>query len=191
MTINEALIDKRIAQAAHWYSDSDTTLKYAAIAAGRVVGLYDGVTAEIARQTRRSVSSVENWAHAYRLYRELRSGAPTEYIFCHSRVLWRELPISHWWQASDAIDHTGDCYKYLYLAHQHGWSGRRMLAEYRADYEAQHGAPPPLSFERKWQKAKAVITDLLASFDELSKLLTCEQMEALRVFVEAFGTNDQ
>lgn len=193
MTINEALIDKRIQQAARWYGSAEMSLKLTAIAAARVVGKYDGTTAEIAKQIRRSTTTVENLAHAkwlYDLYCNSYYGSDVDFRLV--RKLWRVLPISHWWLAYDVIEPASfDSLWYLNNAYAHGWSGRRMLAEFRADYEAQHGAPPPVPFERKWQNFKAAITNVLADFDELTKRLTAEQLMALRVVVEAFGSDEQ
>jgi len=70
--IPEHLIDRRINQTVQYIDNSDLGVKLACVAASNVVGTYDGTTQEIARQTRRSVSTVQNWAHAHWMYKAAR-----------------------------------------------------------------------------------------------------------------------
>jgi hypothetical protein len=132
----EALVDKRVNQIVSFQGNSDTCVKYSCIAAYYVVGSYSGVTEVIAQQTKRSVSSVQNWAHAFRLYKELRSNGNLK----RARDLWRNLPASHWWLAYDIQIAGYDAIYYLDNASKNKWSGRDMLREYRQDRES--GASP-------------------------------------------------
>lgn len=180
MTINESLIDKRIHQAVTYYGSAEMSLKLTAIAAARVVGKYDGTTAEIAKQIRRSPSTVENLAHAFWLYEYERKAYKSA-----SRDLWRELPISHWWIAYDHIHSVGcRALKYLDMAYSHGWSGRRMLQEFRVDYEREHGAPPPVKIERVYSRAVNVVTDILARIGEADAVVAAWAQEGLNLFAE-------
>jgi hypothetical protein len=132
----ETLIEKRISQIVDFQSRSDTYVKYSCIAAYYVVGSYSGATEVIAKQTNRSVSSVQNWAHAFRLYKTLRSNGNRKL----ARRLYRTLPASHWWLAYDIQQSGYDAMYYLENADLHHWGGRDMMKEYRQDRESG-GAP--------------------------------------------------
>src|SRR5687767_11063751 len=121
-TVNESLVDKRIQQAIDFSKGSDLHLKFSCIAASDVVGKYSHATAEIAKRTNRSVSTVENHAHAHWLYVELRKDSPREGQFRFVRTLWRELPASHWWLAYDINNKGYDARHYLTSAFAHNWS---------------------------------------------------------------------
>lgn len=131
---DEGLIDVWIERVVVNHKGSDTCLKFACIAAAQVVGSYSGATGVIAQRTKRSTSSVENWAHAFRLYKELRKESPS------ARELWRSLPASHWWLAYDIQTAGYNALYYLANADLHNWSGRDMLKEYKQDRE-NGGAP--------------------------------------------------
>jgi hypothetical protein len=173
--MTEENIERHIEHAVKYYGDSDMCLKYTCIAASPVVGLYDGGTQAIASQIRRSPSTVENYAHAHWLYRELRSGE----VRIRVRILWRSLPASHWWQAWDIHKAGYNAFYYLNNADLHKWSGREMMGEYRKDREAGNA---PLVFTR-------AITALRGLIDELtkSKSLTQKQRAALAAVREAFA----
>src|SRR5687768_16419139 len=98
-TVNESLVDKRIQQAVDFGKRSDAGLKAACIAASPIVGTYSHGTQQIATARNRSVSTVENWAHAHWLHVELRKEGG--HVLPISRSLWRHLPASHWWLAYD------------------------------------------------------------------------------------------
>ena len=169
---NEGLIDKRVDQAIEWANSSQTYIKYIAIAAAQVVGTYSGTTEAIAAQTKRQVSTVQNWAHAFNLYKLLRKDK-------HMRGLWRKLPISFWWIAWSFQQAGYEADLYLLNADAHGWSTRDMREEYKRDVEA---GTAPLQFER-------VKTTIRGLADELAKrhtLLTPEQIAAVQAVRKAF-----
>ena len=130
-TINEGIIDKRIKQTVDWSKTSDTYLKYMCIAASPIVGKYTHATQQIADGANRSPSTVQNWAHAHWLYKDVRRTFPHT-----SRLLWRVLPASHWWLAYDIQTKGYDALHYLALADDHKLSGREMMQEYKADMES-------------------------------------------------------
>lgn len=183
MTINEGMIDKRTQQAVTFYGKSEMSLKLTAYAAGRVVGKYDGTTVMIAKQIKRSPSTVENLAHAFWLYDEMRYLAKPD-VVKRVRELWRKLPISHWWLAWDSVDNAYDAYKLLDNAEKHGWSGRDMLREYKADYEREHGAPPPVAIGKVYGRAVNVVTDVLARFSEVDSRVAEWAQQGLNLFAE-------
>jgi hypothetical protein len=172
------MVEKRISQIVTYHRGSDIQIKAACIAAARVVGSYDGTTGVIAKQTKRSVASVENWAHAFRLYNELRTNLAD---FRRVRCLWRSLPASHWWLAYDIQTSGYDALYYLDNADKHAWSGRDMLKEWRQDRE-NGGAP-------------LILKRACYAFAELAKelsqkhigQLTTEQQKAVIAVRKAFA----
>jgi len=169
----EALIDTWIERIIANHRDSDMSLKYACIQAAQVVGSYSGATQVIAKATKRSVASVENWAHAFRLYKELRQENKL------ARVLWRALPASHWWLAYDIQRAGYDALYYLTAANQHDWSGREMMQEYKRDMEA---GTAPIVFRRACLSLFGLASELLKHV----KQLTPFQLEAVEMVQEAF-----
>lgn len=141
-TMNESLLETWIARILKHNRESDMYGKYVCIEAAFVVGRYEeGVTEEIAHRTKRSQSSVQNWAHAARLYQDLRSNGNRKM----ARHLFRSLPVSHWWLAYDIQQAGYESLYYLLKAFEHSWSGRAMLEEYRKDRDA---GTAPLIFRR-------------------------------------------
>jgi len=174
MSDMETIIDKRIHQAVVFHKGSDMCVKYACIAAAQVVGTYSDATEEIARLSRRSVSSVQNWAHAFRLYKELR-----KIDACVSRSLWRILPASHWWLAYDIQQAGFDALYYLANAATHNWSGRDMLKEFARDREAGNA---PLIFRRACLSFRGLADELVKRVNDL----TAEQLTAVQAVRKAF-----
>jgi hypothetical protein len=170
----EQTVDKRISQAAEFFGKSDRQLKFTCIAASPVVGTYDGGTQEIAKRILRSVSTVENYAHAFWLYRDLRANGHKARV----RAMWRSLPASHWWQAYDIHKAGYDTFYYLNNADLNKWSGRDMMFEYRRDREAGNA---PLVFARAVFAFRGLADELLKS-----KTLTPKQRAALQAVREAF-----
>ena len=171
----EAIIDKRVSQAIKWHKGSDAYVKYAMIAASCVVGKYDeGATIEIARCCKRSLATIQNWAHGHWLYRDLRVNGKQTRV----RTLWRSLPASHWWQAWDIHKNGYDAYFYLNNADLNGWSGRDMMFEYRCDREAGNA---PLVFSRMVLSLCGLVAEL-----EKSKSITDKQRAALAAVRKAF-----
>ena len=175
MMIPEQNIDLHIKRAVEFAKGSDTGLKYACIAAGPVVGTYDGTTNEIARLTNRSVSTVENYAHGFWLYKELRSNGSRTI----ARKLWRELPASHWWKAYDIQRAGYDAAYYLLFAFQHSVSGRGMMGEFEKDRNAGNA---PLVFSR----AKIAIYGLAVEMMKHKSDMTTEQIAAITAVRKAF-----
>jgi hypothetical protein len=175
MTSIESIIDIRIARVVKFGHESDWSLKMACVVAASVVGTYSGVTQEMAKQTKRSVSTIENYAHAFRLYAELRSDPA--YIW-KARRLWRALPTSHWWLAYDIQTKGYDALRYLQNAEWNGWSGRDMMQEFRRDMEAGNA---PMVLRR-------VFVTFRGLADELAKSphLTPAQADAVAMVREAF-----
>ena len=174
MTMPEGNVDRHIERAAKFYGASDTCLKFTCIAASPIVGTYNGGTEAIARSILRSVSTVENYAHAHWLYRDLRTNGNRIRV----RILWRSLPASHWWQAYDIHKNGYDAFYYLNNADLNKWSGRDMMFEYRRDREA---GSAPLVFSRMILALCGLVAEL-----EKQKSITIEQRAALVAVRKAF-----
>ena len=172
----ESMIDNRIARVVKFGHESDWRLKMACVAAASVVGTYSGVTQEMAKQTKRSVSTIENYAHAFRLYAELRSDPA---FFLQSRRLWRALPSSHWWLAYDIQTKGYDARRYLQNAEWNGWSGREMMQEFKKDMEAGNA---PMQIQRVKIAFRGMAQELKDNPD-----LTPAQAAAVDAVEEAFG----
>ena len=175
----EHIIDKRIAQAVQYHKGSDASLKRACIAASGVVGNYDGTTQEIAKQSRRSVSTVENWANAHKLYKAVRANGNRAI----ARQLWRELPATHWWMAWDIHRNGYDALYYLLFAFQNHVSGRGMMGEYSKDVMAGN-APLVL------QRAKIAIFGLASELRKRYPELTPLQRAAVDAVLKAFEVKE-
>ena len=174
--IPESNIDRHIDRAIRYYSGSDTSLKYTCIACSPVVGSYDGTTQAIAQEIKRSVATVENYAHAHWLYKDLRSNGSLK----SARILWRSLPASHWWQAYDIQRNGYDALYYLELAHQHKFSGRAMMGEYRKDMEAGNA---PMQIKR----ARHAFVELAKELEKNARYLTAKERAALQAVRAAFA----
>src|SRR5258706_8480435 len=175
MNGNQNLPDKWINNIVRWHAESDMRLKYACIAAGRVVGSYNGATGIIAKRTKRSVSTVENWAHAWRLYADLRKNGNRIRV----RTLFRELPASHWWLAYDIYIAGYDALYYLTNAYAHSISGREMLREFAQDREAGYA---PLMLKRACLSFYGLALELEKRNGELSKSQHAAVLEVKREF---------
>lgn len=176
--LTESVVDKRIQQTVDFAQGSDTRLKCACIAASVIVGMYkDGGTQAIAKAAKRHVSSVENWAHAHWLYKELRR--ETKW----ARHLWRALPASHWWLAWDIQQAGYEALYYLDMADKHNWSGRDMLKEYRADLDANNA---PMQLKRIKISFIGAARELYENYDKLTE---AQQMAVIEVLA-AFGDNN-
>ncbi len=174
--LSEDAVDRHILRVVLYHKGSDTYLKIAAIAASPIVGTYSAGTAKIAKEARRSVSTVENWAHAHWLYRELRSNGSR----LVARKLWRELPASHWWLAYDFHAAGYDALHYLEQAAGNGLSSRDMVGNFKADRDA---GIAPLVFHRAKHALYGLATELL---DKQLKNLNKKQRAALEAVREAF-----
>jgi len=94
----EDITDNEISRAVRASRRADGNLWVAAFWSARVVGTYQRHgAAEIARQAGRSVSTVQNWAHAYWLYKALRESSE------HVPNLRKALVISHFYAAYDMM----------------------------------------------------------------------------------------
>lgn len=175
--VNESLVDKRIQQAADFSKGSDLHLKFSCIAASDVVGKYSHATAEIAKLTNRSVSTVENHAHAHWLYVELRGD---DFFKPMARYLWRNLPASHWWLAYDIQTKGYDALWYLDQAYQHNWSGRDMMQEFKRDMEAGNA---PMILRRVFVTFGGLADELLRNRTQL----TPAQVAAAEAVREAYS----
>lgn len=183
MSDMEARIDNRIQRTVDYDKSSDTYLKMACITASYAgVGEYQhGVTLEIAKRAKRHASTVENWNHAFWLYQELRRNEHKKLV----RMLWRKLPASHWWLAWDIQQAGYDALYYIANAGMHGWSGRDMMTEYKADLDAGNA---PLQFFN----LKLKVGDLLHRMLTIhSKELTPRQMEAGEKFWDTLTTEEE
>jgi hypothetical protein len=170
----ESNIDRHIERTVKYVDGSDLGLKCACIAASPVIGSYDGTTQQIAKLTRRSVSTVENWAHAHWMYKTARH----EDIKL-ARLLWRKLPPTHFWRAWDIQVAGYNALHYLNHAYAYDWSAQGMMAEFDKDRNAGNA---PLQFTR----LKIVIRGLA---DELSKCkdLTQGQRKAVDAIKKEFA----
>src|SRR5688572_8546767 len=179
-TVNESLVDKRIQQVVDFAKSSDTHGKYACIAASRIVGTYSHATKQMAEQCKRSVSTIENWAHAHWLYVELRK---QEEGFTNPlvRYLWRVLPASHWWLAYDIQNKGYDAYHYLDNAYAHGWSGRDMMQEFKRDMEA---GTAPMVLRRVFVTFGGLADELLRNRDQLTPAQTAAAEAVKQAYTE-------
>jgi len=171
----ETLVEAWIQRTVDYHNDSDKRLKYACITAAQVVGSYSGATQTIAKQTKRSVSSVENWAHAFRLYSDLRKNGNRIRV----RTLFRTLPASHWWLAYDIQQSGYDALYYLENANLHHWSGRDMLKEFAREREAGNA---PLIFKQACRTMFGLASELLKQ----AARLTEAQHNAILNVIESF-----
>jgi hypothetical protein len=151
--IPEGMVDKRINQVTRYVGDSDLGVKLACIAASNVVGTYDGTTQEIAKRTRRSVSTVQNWAHAHWMYKEARKSDMQL-----ARLLWRKLPPTHFWRAWDIHQAGYDAMYYLLAAFQNDWSSKGMMGEWDKERLAGHA---PLQYKRAVIALRGLAEELL------------------------------
>lgn len=149
----EYLVDRRINQTVQYIDGSDLGVKLACIAASNVVGTYDGTTQEIARLTRRSVSTVQNWAHGHWMYKAARKQNKKL-----ARALWRSLPPTHWWRAWDIHQAGYDALVYLSLAERHEWSSKAMMGEWEKDRNAGNA---PLQYKRAVTALRGLAGELL------------------------------
>jgi hypothetical protein len=173
----ESVVDGWIARAIKYNSESDLTLKYSCIFASPVVGKYaNGGTKQIADGIRRSVSTVENHAHAHWLYQELRRNLSD---LKRVRLLWRRLPASHWWLAYDIQNAGYDALYYLDNADLHNWSGRDMIFEYKRDRE---NGSVPLLFHRACYSFRGLAMELAKQ----TKRLTPAQIKAVQAVIKEF-----
>ena len=177
--IPEGNIDRHIDRTVRYIDGSDLGLKFACIAASPVVGSYDGTTQEIAKRTRRSVSTVENWAHAHWLYKATRSNGNRQI----ARIMWRRLPPTHWWKAWDIHQAGYDALYYLTAAYQYGWSAQGMMAEWDKERLAGHA---PLQLKR----AKISFFGLASELLKQSQLLTEDERQACLFVVDAFEVTE-
>lgn len=174
----EEIIDKRIEQAARYYSQTERNLKAVCISASRVVGTYNGVTAAIADRIRRDSSTVENYAHAHWCKLAIRQNGNARRV----RELWHVLPASHFWLAWTIHKSGYRAFDYLNNSALHGWSGRVMLEEWKRDREAGNA---PL-------RAEQALTAFRGLAAEIAKLkgLTKEQREAVKAVLAAFQAEE-
>jgi len=172
----ESIVDKRIGQVEYYNNGSDTRLKCACIASSKIVGSYSAATAQIAKEAKRSVSTVQNWAHAHWLYLELRRNRTDTR---RARQLWRSLPASHWWQAYDIQNNGYDALYYLYMAAEHNMGGREMMENYKSDIMAGNA---PLVFARAKIAFHGLANELLKR-----KELTSKQRAAAEAARDAFA----
>lgn len=176
--IPEGNIDRHIDRTVRYIDGSDLGLKFACIAASPVVGSYDGTTQEIAKRTRRSVSTVENWAHAHWMY-----SAARKINIKVARELWRMLPPTHFWKAWDIHQAGYDALYYLCGAGQYDWSAQGMMAEW--DKERLAGiAPLQLS------RAKLSFYGLASELWKRQKQLTAKQNAAVDAVLKAFEVTE-
>lgn len=176
----ESVVDRWVERAIEHYGNSDMQLKMSCIVASAVVGTYSGGAQVIAKAINRSVSTVENHAHAGKLYKALRRDAVTSIAFRHVRNLWRALPASHWWLAYDIQQAGYKALNYLAMADFHGWSGRAMMGEFDKDL---HAGTAPLIFSR-------AVLSFRGLADELYKRpnsLTDRQLAAVCEVLDAFA----
>lgn len=173
--IPEARIDDLIDDVVRFGAVSDLQLKRACLRASAVVGTYDGTTAVIAERTKRSVSTVENWAMAGCLLLDLRQDPKTRKA---ARILWRDLPASHFWLAQEIHKAGYDVVYYLGFANAYNVSGRGMIQEYRKDKEIGQA---PMIRQRAFVALRGLAAELMTALPAAKR----EQAEAaLQSFME-------
>lgn len=177
MNNTESITDHWISQAITHYGKSDAALKKHCVYAAMVVGRYEhGGTQAIATGIKRSISTVQNYAHAFWLYSELRKGK----LNTRMRTLWRTLPASHFWQAWTIQQAGYDAYYYLTYAERHNASGREMMDCYKKDIEAGNA---PIILQRGVHALRSLATELLNKF---GNQFTESQRVALLTIVDNF-----
>jgi hypothetical protein len=175
ISLKEENVDFHIERTVRFALRSDLDLKFACIAASPVVGTYDGTTQEIAKRTLRSVSAVENWAHAHWMY-----SAARKVNIKVARALWRTLPPTHFWKAWDIHQAGYDALYYLNNAWMYNWSAKGMMAEWDKERVAGH-APLQLS------RAKLSFFGLASELWKQQKQLTKEQRAAVDAVLKEFA----
>jgi len=173
----EETVDRHIENVIRYHKGSDTSLKCACIAASPIVGTYSDGTAQIAKQTRRSVSTVENWAHAHWAYCEYRGNGHKK----TARFLWREMTTYHWVAAWDIHAAGYDAIHYLSKAHEGKWSSREMSRNFDADRNAGQA---PLIFHRAKRALFGLANELVEKY---RKELTEHQLAILALVLDGFG----
>ena len=168
---------KRVRQTVEYSKLSDTHGKYACATAYYAgVGEHSHYTKMIAEARGRSVSSVENWANAFKLYSTLR-----RVVMADARRLWRKLDASKWWLAYGIHKAGYDALHYLLMAESHNLSGRDMMAEYRADLDA---GQVPMQINRVKITFRGLADELLKS-NTLTPAQAAAADAVLRAFEEA------
>lgn len=171
--ISEGNIDRHIDRTVKFVDGSDLGLKFACIAASPVVGTYDGTTQEIAKRTRRSVATVENWAHAHWMVKEGRKIDRSL-----TRFLWHYLPATHFWKAWDIHQAGYNALYYLEKAYDYNWSAQGMMAEWDKERVEGHA---PLQYKRAVIALRGLAEELLKQVkSEPQKIALLSVLDAFR-----------
>lgn len=184
-TFTEARADHHVARAAAALRESDKNIWKAAYHACKMWGHYQhyGVKS-IADAAQKSVSQIENYAHAYDLFTEL---CKFGYV-CEIRKLRRRVSPSHFWKMWSAKNTYGlmgwECVKYLMLSASNGWSGDRMIEELLVDLGKKR---PPLKVQTVCKGIAAYAAEILARVNDF----TTQQREAAQVVLNVFGDASQ
>ena len=133
----ETKIDRWIELIKKHAKESDTSLKKLCLICTHVVGSYNGTTDAIAKETGKSVSTVENWSHAGKLrLMLLQNKDQSKYPRARVFELWEMLYASHWWLAYDIQMRGYDAFHYLNYAANNKASGKDMMMEFKRDLES-------------------------------------------------------
>jgi len=176
MNYPEINIKTHVELAIKYARKSDAGLKVAGLMAADVVGKYSHETKVIADAVGRDVSTVENWAHAIWLYRELKLDPDH---FQRVRKLFRLLPASTWWNAYDIQVKGYDAFYYLDKTAEHRWSGRRMMEEWKADLMAGIA-------KMNFRRARRAMAELAQEILQQDKKITHSEKSACVLILEVF-----
>ena len=167
--MNETTADRRITRTAQAIQHGNRNLWEAAILAASIVGEYaEGGTRAIADRAGRSVSSVENWAHAWQLYADLRNQLRT---CAELRSLRPELSVTHFAVMWDAVNKWGivpadvmQLLRWMVSCKQNGerWSVDALRRELDAEYN--HDGQPRL-YAWYAKRAHTAVSELLSMPD--------------------------
>lgn len=174
----ESKIEHYLDQIKKHQDKSDTSLKQACLIAGHVVGLYNGTTDAIAKRLGKSVSTIENWAHAAWLRAALLKDTEKR---DRVHLLWRELSASKFWLAWDIHKEGFEALHYLEFVYSHKASGKDMMMEFKRDRD---NGIAPLQVPRAKRTLKALAAGLLAQPKDLNnrELELCIMITAEEVF---------
>ena len=168
MTDPEVLTETDIDRVVSASRRSDGNLWVAGFYAARVVGTYaEAGTREIADRTGKDPSTVENWAHAWDLYNEIRNGINSG----TARTLRKTLTLSHFsnaWELRRKYDLSLEVITdhleqiVIYREQGHKWSSEALRQEVDAQ-EDKTGNVPTWNYYAP--RLNTMCTNILAATD--------------------------
>lgn len=150
----EDLVERDIDRAVAYSKKADGNLWVAGMYAARVVGKYSGGTEEIHKRSGKSISSIQNWAHAYEMLVLVLKNSQLTGNWGFVRENWRVLSPTHFWTAWEKVNKydlgidavCGYLYQMLnYRYNNESWSADALAREIDA-HEDKSGNVPTWSY---------------------------------------------